>query len=134
MAGNLADLAQPPTPQQQLLSSLAPNPDWGMRIDGKPKGNGFFGPLLRPDGNLSSELSFSFDKDGQTINAPLIVPTMDSDQLNHLLNGGDPTPDIYRTAQIHAISRVQSGQSPFARSNEIYPLPDGFVTSSQGGQ
>lgn len=134
MAGTLADLAPPQTPQQQMLSSLAPNPSWGMRIDGKPKGNGFFGPLLRPDGDLSSELSFSFDKDGKTINAPLIVPTMDSDQLNHLLNGGDPTPDIFRTAMNHAISRVQAGQSAFAQPGEIYPLPAGYGAPQQDPQ
>lgn len=111
---------------QGMLSSLAPNPDWGPRMDGSPKGNGFFGPLMRPDGNMSSELSIDFDHGGRKILAPLIVPTMSKDQLDRLLarKDGEPLPpDVVQNAQQHAIQRIMTGKPTFSLPNEVYPLP-----------
>lgn len=84
---------------------------------------GYFGPLLRPDGNVSSELGFEFDHGGKQVSAPLIVPTLSREQLDHLLSGDKPTDDIYDTAQQFAIERMMNGHPTWARPNEIYPLP-----------
>lgn len=114
------------SPLNESMTSIAPNPNWGARMDGTRKGNGFLGQLLRPDGDISSELSFDFDHGGKSIFAPLIVPTMSKDQLDRLLNTPDGAKidrDIYDTAQQHAIERTLRGKSTFALPNEVYPLP-----------
>jgi hypothetical protein len=55
---------------------------------------------------------------------PLIVPTLNKNELNHLLSGGEPTEDIYRKAESHADMRRKSGKSPFRQPGELrYPLP-----------
>ena len=40
-------------------------PNYGDRVDGAKKGEGFFGKINRPDGKVSTELSVGFDIDGQ---------------------------------------------------------------------
>lgn len=90
------------------------------------KGNGYFGPLLRPDGNLSSELSFDFDHNGKSVQAPLIVPTLNKSQLDELLSlpdGKQPSQGIYDAAQQYAIDRLMRGKPTFSLPNEVYPLP-----------
>src|SRR6185312_16118142 len=92
---------------------LAP---YGQRYSGVGvKGNGYFGPLAHAGGALSSEISSEFDHNGKTIEHPLIVPTLNADELNHLLSGGQPTPPIYQKAQQWAIQRINQGKSPFAQ-------------------
>ena len=113
MNGSLAD----------LLASLVPSPGglkapFGVREDFTPKGYGFMGSLARPDGDSSTELSFDFEQGGKRIFAPLLVPTLSHEQIQHLLNNGAPTPDIYDTAQRHALDRIRQGLSPFARNSE----------------
>lgn len=89
-----------------------------IRPDGSKKGRGFFGPLPRPDGSVSTELSFDFDADGRKILAPLLVPSLTQPEIDHLLQGGEPTETIYRKAQDHALDRVRAGKSPFAEEAE----------------
>jgi hypothetical protein len=102
---------------------------WGKRQDGSNKGLGFFGVLQRPDGNVSSELSFEFQADGKSISAPLIVPTLTRGEITHLLNGEKPTEAIYRKAQAFAMQRIGEGKSTFAAEGEQGPLPGGTNVS-----
>jgi len=97
--------------------------DYGLREDGTPKGDGFLGVLKRPDGQVSSELSFSAEVNGKKIFAPLIVPTLTRQELDHLLGGGQPTQQIYDKAIQHALERQKAGKDMFAIPGEIYPQP-----------
>jgi hypothetical protein len=98
--------------------------NYGLRENGTSKGNGYFGMLQRPDGYYSSELSFDFDhpQHGNVL-APLIVPTLTREELNHLLSGQQPTEQIYNKAQDFALERIGAGKSTFALPGERYPVP-----------
>ena len=98
--------------------------DYGLREDGTPKGLGYFGELKRPDNNVSTELSFDFDHpDYGNVFAPLLVPTLTKDEIDHLLSDKKPTPEIYQKAQDFAVQRLKAKQPTFAMPNEIYPVP-----------
>lgn len=115
--------------QRMPIGMLTPQPfgalaqGYGNRLDGTPKGNGYFGPIKRPDGDVSTELSFDFDQDGRNIAAPLLVPTLSIDEINHLLSGAKPTDSIYDKAQNHALERIKAGKPTWALPDEIYPIP-----------
>lgn len=90
-----------------------------------PKGKGYFGELKRPDGDSSTELSSEFEYKGKKVEYPLIVPTLSKSEIDHLLNGLEPTDDIYNKAESWAKFRINKGMSPFASStgNEKFPRP-----------
>lgn len=96
---------------------------YGQRLDGSQKGNGYFGPIKRPDGAVSTELSFDFDQDGKNIAAPLLVPTLSLDEINHLMSGAKPTDAIYDKATAHALDRIKAGKPTWALPDELYPVP-----------
>lgn len=83
------------------------------REDGTLKGQGWLGMLNRPGGGVSTELSFDFTTPQGKILAPLLVPTLSPQEIQHLLAGGRPTPEIFQKAQEHAIRQVQQKNSPF---------------------
>lgn len=83
------------------------------REDGTPKGEGWLGSLHRPDGGISTELSFDFHSDGRRILAPLLVPTLSQDEVRHLLGGGKPTDEIYRKSIAHAMQQMHQGRGVF---------------------
>ena len=94
--------------------------DYGPRHhDGSPKGQGWMGERLTPDGDVATELSFEFGP--QQTAAPLIVPTLTEDELRSLINGNDPAPAIYDKAESHARVRGLTGKSPFASPWEGRP-------------
>lgn len=97
---------------------LAPH---GMRHGGNgAKGRGYFGPLASPNGDYSTEIS-SEDEHGQF---PLIVPTLDREELMHLLANQQPTDAIYQKAADFASQRRAAGKNPFIETGEMrYPLP-----------
>jgi hypothetical protein len=105
----------------EVLAQTTAN--YGNRVDGTAKGNGFFGPLLRPDGSISGELSFGFDYGDKNHLAPLLVPTLNRDEIDHLLGGNPPTREIYDKAIQHAIERMRVGKPLFAAPNEVAILP-----------
>lgn len=142
-------------PQTFVLdpSKRGPAP-YGMREDGTPKGEGFFGKIPRTDDPkmVSTELSAStdFKVNGRTVLFPLIVPTLTKEQLDYLVsttgppNRDDPKAvameqEIVQKAEAHARERIAKGKSPFAESNERHPLPvteeeamqQGFQSESQ---
>jgi len=102
------------------------------RVDGTQKGNGFFGVLKRPDGNVSTEISIGVGLNGKEVQIPLIVPTLNKSELNYLLTK-DPKSDDFMSkmpstiidkAVEHAVERLKSGQSPFANKDESYDVPN----------
>lgn len=104
--------------QMQRRHGMAP---YQRREDGSRKGRGFFGPISTPDGRDATELSYSDPGSGQRSLAPLLVPGMSRQQIDHLISGGAPTDEIYSIANRHAAGR----SSPFANIREEgqTPLP-----------
>lgn len=91
-------------------------PEYGNRADGTKKGTGFFGPLKMQDGSgdVATEISIGVNIDGKETQIPTLVPTLTKDEVNYLLKGGQPTPEIVQKAVDHANKRIKDGKSPFA--------------------
>ena len=97
---------------------LCDNAKYGYRLDGTPKGTGFFGLLNRPDGTgYSTELSIGVEMDGKETLIPAIVPTLTPDELNTVLTAG-VTPQIARKAADYARNRMSNGLNPFWQQGE----------------
>ena len=93
------------------------------------KGRGFMGVIATSEGMPMTELSSSFELDGQVIQHPLIVPTLTAQELQHLQMGGEPTLDIYSKAQQFALGRLRQGLSPFATPQDLrMPMPESSPT------
>lgn len=92
--------------------------DYGNRADGTKKGAGYFGELKRPDGSVSTELSIGVGFDDGEHEIPMLVPTLSRSEINHLLNGGDPTPEIVKKSVAHARSRMAAGRGVFADDDD----------------
>jgi len=100
--------------------------DFGLRPDGTRKGKGFLGELRRPDGRVSTELSIGIDFDGRERLIPSLVPTLNKDEIDYLLNT-QPSPDMWKTsignmimkkAVDHARKRMKEGRSAFVEEEE----------------
>ena len=89
------------------------------------KGLGYFGPLNRPGGGYSTELAADqTDPQYGRMDYPLMVPTLTGQELRHLLDGGQPTDEIYRKAYDHAVQRGQGAKDPFATMfDQRAPVP-----------
>jgi hypothetical protein len=88
------------------------------------KGRGYMGAIPTSEGMPMTELSSSFELDGQVIQHPLIVPTLLPQEIELLRMGGEPTPEIYQKAQQFALGRIQQGLSPFATPQDLrMPVP-----------
>ena len=95
------------------------------------KGLGYMGAIPTSEGMKMTELSSSFEFDGQTIQHPLIVPTLSVQEIELLRMGGEPTPEIYNKAQQFALGRIQQGLSPFATPQDLrMPVPVASPTYS----
>jgi hypothetical protein len=111
----------------QALSSqgLAP---YGTRFAeqmGTPtaKGKGYFGVIPDSEGRAMTELSSAYEKDGNLIPHPLVVPTLTKEEID-LLKMGVPNEQIYQKAEDWAKSRLGQGQSPFATPQDVrFPVP-----------
>ena len=90
----------------------------------RKKGQGYFGPLKRPDKSISTELSFTFHRpefNQAEIEAPLLVPSLTPEEVKLLLSGKNPTDSIYNKAEEHAMMRISFGLNPFANEGEQSP-------------
>jgi len=88
------------------------------------KGRGYMGVMPTSVGEPMTELSSSFELNGQTIQHPLVVPTLSAQEIKLLRMGGRPTPEIYQKAQQFALRRIQQGLSPFATPQDLrMPVP-----------
>lgn len=122
-AQDSAPLWQSPAMKALLAPAQnVPQSNFGLREDGTAKQNGFLGVLNRPDGSVSSELSIGVNMDGKEVSIPSMVPTLSSQELQYLLNGGSPTASIIQKAVEHAKGRMAQGKSPFADNSESPPV------------
>lgn len=93
--------------------------DYGKRHDGKgKKGLGYFGPIQRPDGNVSTELSIGVDFGDGEEEIPLLVPTLTKGEIDHLVSGAKETKEIVDKAVTFAIHRKKAGLPTFAAPEE----------------
>lgn len=105
-----------------LLDFIGSLPFYGARYAesaGDPlemKGKGYFGLLPAASGQVATEIS-STDEQGR--HYPLLVPTLTQAEIQYLLQGNQPTNDIYDKAEMWAESRRKMGLSPFAAPNEM---------------
>jgi hypothetical protein len=91
---------------------------------GTLKGKGYFGEIPVNQGGAMTEFSSAFEQDGKMVSHPLLVPTLNKQEIDLLKMGIEPTPEIYKKAQDYAQKRIGAGQSPFASSQELrYPIP-----------
>lgn len=128
----MVNLGEQPEIAAQKLSSmglLSPGAESMLRIDNTPKGAGYFGVLKGIAGDLKgkdvTELSADSDFNGQRVLYPLVVPTLNKQELNILLSGKKPTESIYQKAEEFAMQRLKEGLPTFARPGEIFPVPKG---------
>ena len=100
--------------------------DFGNRPDGTKKGAGYFGVIKRPDGNVMSEVSIGVSLEGKETLLPLIVPTLNKQEMDYLMRN-DPKSKTFMSklpstiidkAVDHAVMRMKGGKSPFADPNE----------------
>lgn len=108
-------------PSVEMASSHEQQGPYGLRNDGTQQGSGYFGELQMQDGsgNVATELSIGVEMDGREVEIPTIVPTLTKEELNHLLQGGEPTPQIIDKAVQHARERMAQGLNPFASNQNI---------------
>lgn len=100
--------------------------DYGNRPDGTKKGTGFFGEIKRPDGNVMTEISIGVGLNGKETDIPLIVPTLNKNELNYLMQNNPKSkmfmekmpPSIIDKAVDHAVMRMKEGKSPFIGPDE----------------
>lgn len=105
--------------------------DYGKRPDGTPKGKGYFGEIKRPDGNVMTEISIGVGLNGKETLIPLIVPTLNRQELEYLRKSKIDSPDfmknlppaIINKAVDYAAERLKQNKSPFALPNEVNELP-----------
>jgi len=97
-------------------------PDYGTRHGSTaPKGQGFLGPLKRPDGGVMSEFSIDVTFDGKPVQIPTLVPTLTRSEVQQLLTmrENDPLPPaIEAKAVAFAKQRMAAGKDPFAGPGE----------------
>lgn len=111
------------------LKEFAEHPDYGygLRQNGTQKGKGYFGeiPLEGENKGIMTELGSEMDVGDQRIHYPLIVPTLNKEEIDLLKRGEKPTEAIQKKAQEHAIRRISQGLDPFASVEEEgkTPLP-----------
>lgn len=99
-------------------------PNYGPRVDGTPKGNGFFGPLPTKTGEVATEISIGVNIDGKAREIPALVPTLTRPEIDSLLAGDKPSKAIVDKAVAHAQARIAQGRSPFAEPNDQVTMTD----------
>jgi hypothetical protein len=104
-------------------------PGYGLRLDGTPKGEGYFGPQTNNLGQTVTELSMTVGFDGKEHLIPLVNPFLGPTGLRDLLRGDEPTDAMYKSAISHAKFRMMTGRSVWAEPGEKWPA---FLGSAPG--
>jgi hypothetical protein len=90
----------------------------------RQKGRGYLGPLNRPDGRVSTELSIGVNMEGEETEIPTLVPGLTQEEIDLLLTIDDPK-DIPQTiidkAIDHARKRRSAGKNFFAQREDFKP-------------
>lgn len=115
-----------PPPFPDLLAQNVDPSMFGQRPDGTTKGPGYLGVLQRPDGGVSTEISASFDDVANGQDIPLLVPTLNRDEVQALLSTPSDDPHFYdkiphsvfRKAIDFAMQRQRQNLPYFARPTE----------------
>lgn len=91
------------------------NPDYGLRVDGTAKKEGFLGKIPAKNNRVMTELSIGVEIDGKEMLIPAIVPTLNEEEISFLSAGGDPgaKESIIKKSVDHAVDRMQRGRKPF---------------------
>ena len=122
VAPNVAPAVNQLVLDNQKLTEPAQIPNYGKRPDGTNKGvKGWLGALPRPGGGVSNEISTGVGYDGKEHLIPLLVPTLNKQEITHLLTVDPGSKDFYKTlpksildkAVSHAKMREKQGLSPF---------------------
>lgn len=115
------ELLRPGMRKKPVIERLmAPeDPSW-YRDDGSKKGMGFLGMLLNSNNQPMSEYSVGVNIDGKEMDVPSFVPTLNPQEVTHLLNGGEMTDAIVSKAADHARMRIKRGQPIFATQGVDY--------------
>jgi hypothetical protein len=116
--------AQPAAPDLAALpAQKGAAPNYGPRVDGTMKGNGYFGPIPTGDGRVATEIGIGLNFGGKEVEVPALVPTLTRQEVDYLVGGGKPTPEIVQKAGAFAAQRMKEGKSPFAQEGEQGALP-----------
>lgn len=100
-------------------SSNVDENNYGTRFDGSSnKGAGYFGELPRKGGGYSTELSVGVNLDGKEVEIPLLNPSLNSKEINHLLSGGKPTQEMIDKSVAYAKQRWDAGKSQWANPQD----------------
>jgi len=136
-AGRLDEISppvQPPTPMSFGATAIqrAARIDELTRAEEQPaarqKGRGYLGPLKRPDGRISTELSIGVNMDGEETEIPTLVPGLTQEEIDLLLNINEGEAkkipqSIIDKAIDHARKRKSAGKNFFAQREDFKP-PD----------
>ena len=98
--------------------------NYGLRVDGTPKGNGYLGALPMTDGSgrVMTEYSQSNQIGGHERLYPTITPNQTPEGIASLLAGSRGTPDIDQRAAAFATLRLHQGLPLFAVPGEERPV------------
>ena len=130
-ANNAYSIKDMPTADvNKLLEATKPTADlgYGFRPDGTAKGEGYLGVLKRPDGGVMTEYSVGVNINGKEMDIPSIVPTLNKDEVNQILNLKDgelPSDAIIAKATSFAEDRIAKGLPVF------HDTPTGNFASEQ---
>ena len=75
------------TLEEMLNYSLRRKSMYGKRLDGSQKGFGWLGELPMKDGRVMTEQSVGVSFGGKDYQIPTIVPTLSSEEIDHLAAG-----------------------------------------------
>jgi len=94
-------------------------------VEKRKKGYGYFGPLERPDGGVSTEISMGVDWGEGEIEIPTLTPNQKPEHIEYLLNtplddqwAENLPQEIIDDAVAFAKQRIAAGKSPFAQEGE----------------
>ncbi len=100
---------------------------WGLRPDGTPKGSGYFGVLKNANGDDVTEYSVGVNIDGKEMGIPTLVPTLNDDEKQQVLDASagliDLPEGIVKKAEDFARSRMAKGKSVWADKNDSFQVP-----------
>lgn len=100
----------------QSGDAVPPPPvDYGSRVDGTKKGQGWMGAIPMQDGSgkVMTEQTAEMDVNGERVAFPLIHPGSTKEEIDTLAKGGKLPRESVIRALDHALERKKQGLSPY---------------------